>query len=399
MNGSVVYLDNNASTRLDPRVLEVMLPVFNEVYANASSAVHVPGRQAAEVVEQARAEVASLIGADPREIIFTSGATEANNLAILGFGVCAPSGARVVSTAIEHKSVLGPIAELAHRKVPAILLRVDRFARVDLNELEQSLASKDVFLVSVQAANSEVGTIQDIATVAEIAHSQGAVVHCDAVQAAGRIPVDVRAWGVDLLTLNAHKLYGPKGVGALFLSGGPQAWKLQPLTFGGSQESGLRPGTLDTPAIAGFGAAARFARDDLAIDAAHAAELRDKFEGRLRDIAPGVIINGDLRRRLPGTTSLSFEEVDAEVLLARLPRVAASTISACNSGALEPSHVLMAMGLPRERAYRTVRFAFGRFSDESSILAAADEIAVALKEIRTLSASVVTGSMVAGVSG
>jgi cysteine desulfurase len=383
---SVVYLDNNASSPVDPRVLEAMLPIFTEIYANPSSATHIPGRQAAEVVEQARIEVAELIGAESREIVFTGGATEANNLAILGLAAAAPPGTRVVTTAIEHKSVLAPIAELARRGVASTVLGVDRLGRVDLAGLEQVLAARDVLLISVQAANSEVGTIQDIATVAKMAHAHDAIVHCDAVQAAGKIPVDVEAWGVDLLTLNAHKLYGPKGVGALFLAGGPRAWPLRPLTFGGSQEYGLRPGTLDTPAIAGFGAAAQIAREELAADAAYATTLRDQFERCLQELVGGVVVNGDKFRRLPGTTSLTFNGVDAEALLARLPGVAASTVSACNSGALEPSHVLLAMGRSQQEAYQTVRFTFGRLTEERSALDTAHAVATAVEVLRALGA-------------
>jgi cysteine desulfurase len=384
VKGSVVYLDNNASTPLDPRVLEAMLPIFTRTYANSSSATHIPGRRAAEVVEQARAEVASLIGAKPGEIIFTGGATESNNLAILGLAAAAPSGARVLTTAIEHKSVLAPITELGRRGIATAVMGVDRLGRVDLAELERELAAGDVCLVSVQAANSEVGTIQEVAAVAEIAHAHGTVVHCDAVQAVGKIPVNVGAWGVDLLTLNAHKLYGPKGVGALFLVGGPRAWPLRPLVFGGNQEHGLRPGTLDTPAIGGFGAAARIAREEFAAEAARVAALRDKFERQLQDLAGDVVVNGDRFRRLPGTTSLTFDGVDAEALLVRLPGVAASTASACNSGALEPSHVLLAMGLSRDEAYRTVRFAFGRFTAEREALEAAQAVTEAVRTIRGL---------------
>lgn len=377
MTESVIYLDNNASTQIDPRVLDAMMPFLTSAYANPSSKTHNLGRIAANAVERARANVAALTGADPLEIVFTGGATESNNLAILGLAGIAPNNRkRIVTSRIEHKSVLGPVDELKRRGFSVSKLDVDRRGRVDLDQLEVFLSADDSFLVSVQAANSEIGTRQDILTISRLAHQHGAIVHCDAVQAMGKVPVDVVEWGVDLLSLNAHKLYGPKGVGALYLSGGARAWPLQPLMYGGNQEHGLRPGTLDTPAIMGFGTAAAIAAQELQREATTIGTLRDGFEKTLLQLLPDISINGDTGFRIPGTTSVTLLGVDSEALLAGIQQVAASTTSACNSGTLEPSHVLLALGLTREEAYQTVRFAFGRFSASEE----ADRAAKALAE-------------------
>jgi cysteine desulfurase len=381
----VIYLDNSASTPIDPRVLDVMLPVLVDVYANPSSTTHGGGRQAAALLERARSDVAALVGAMDEEIIFTGGATESNNLAILGIAPAAPpTRRRVLATVLEHKSVLGPVRELERRGFSSSLIGVDRLGRIDVDELESRLRQGDVFLVSVQAANSEIGTRQDIAELARLAHEYGAIVHCDAVQAAGKVPVDVASLGVDLMSFNAHKLYGPKGAGALFLRGGASTWPLQPLMFGGSQEHGLRPGTLNTPAIVGFGAAAAVAIEELEEEADRVSRLRDLFEEELSRLLDNVVVNGDREFRLPGSTSVSISGVDAEALLARVPKVSASTTSACNAGALEPSHVLLALGLSRKEAYETVRLTFGRFGRLEEVQDAARIFAEAGQEVRRL---------------
>lgn len=385
MEQSAIYLDNNASTPPDPRVLEVVHSTLLKMFGNASSTTHDFGRQAADVVERSRAEIAALAGCSPGEIIFTSGATESNNLVILGLAEAAPaSRRRIISTQIEHKSVLGPIEELVRRGFEARLLGVDRRGRVDLDQLEDELRT-GAFLVSVQAANSEVGTRQDIAQIAKLAHEYGAALHSDAVQALGKVDVSASSCEVDFLSFNAHKLYGPKGIGAVFMRGGARSWPIRPLMFGGNQEHGLRPGTLDVPAIAGFGEAARIAMLQQTYEMQMLTELRDEFEHQLQSSIGDVRINGDRSFRLPGTTSVTFSGVDAEALLARCHTVAASTASACNSGALEPSHVLLAMGLPRDEAYQTVRFAFGRFSNLADAINAASQVTREVRSIQGIS--------------
>lgn len=357
------------------------MPYLTTWFANPSSQTHRAGRRAADAVAEAREEVATLIGGAPGEIVFTGSATESNNLAILGVAY-GSSGRRrkVITMAIEHKSVLEPVASLGRQGFDVRVLPVDRRGRVDLNRLQAEL-DEHTLLVSVQAANNEIGTIQDIATIAALAHDVGALVHCDAVQAVGRIPVDVTAWDVDLLSLNAHKLYGPKGIAALYIRGGRRALPLQPLMFGGGQEDGLRPGTLNVPAIVGFGAACRLCQQELEGESERIRCLRDRLEAELHASIPAMRVNGDLEARLPGNSSVTFPGIDAEAIIANLPDVALSTGSACTSGALEPSHVLTAVGMTREEAYQTLRIGLGRFTREDDVATAAAVICAVVERI------------------
>lgn len=379
-----VYLDYHASTPCDPRVVEAMLPFFIETFANPSSSIHAQGRQAAEAVEKARAHVAQTIGAASGEIIFTSGATESNNLAIQGAVRCAPPGRRrVLATTIEHKCVLESCKWLARQGYDFEMIPVAEDGLVDLGALVD-LVDERTALVSVQAASNEIGTIQPIAEVAQVVHRAGALLHSDAAQALGRIPIDVRTWGVDLLSLSGHKCYGPKGVGALYVRGGARSAPLEPLVFGGGQEAGLRSGTLNVPGIVGFGRACEIAQVETSRESVRLGRLRDWFEKRVQSGVEGVWRNGSIERRLPGNSSLRFEGVDAEALIANLPQVALSTGSACTSGALEPSHVLTAIGLSREQAYSTVRVGIGRFTMEDELEFAVREICNAVTRIRSI---------------
>lgn len=366
-----IYLDYHASTPCDPRVVEAMLPYFLDTFANPSSSIHGPGKQAARVVEEAREQVARAIHAEPGEILFTSGATESNNLAILGTAAEVPAGRRrILASAIEHKSVLGPCRALEKRGFEFELIPVDGDGLLDLGALAE-LIDDETFLVSVQAVNNEIGTIQPVLEVVQIAHSAGALVHCDAAQALGRIPIDVGDCGVDLLSLSAHKCYGPKGVGALFVRGGARTAPLQPLAYGGGQEHERRPGTLNVPGIVGFGQASEIADEERETDNERIRRLRDRFEEQIINAIPDVRRNGSLTRRVAGNSSLTFPEVDAEALIANLREVAISTGSACTSGAPEPSHVLVAIGLTREEATNVVRVAIGRFTMKSEVAVAA----------------------------
>ncbi len=379
-----VYLDYHASTPCDPRVVEAMLPFFIETFANPSSSIHAQGRQAAEAVEKARAHVAQTIGAASGEIIFTSGATESNNLAIQGAVRSAPPGRRrVLATTIEHKCVLESCKWLAKQGYDFEMIPVAEDGLVDLGALVD-LVDERTALVSVQAASNEIGTIQPIAEVAQVVHRAGALLHSDAAQALGRIPIDVRSWGVDLLSLSGHKCYGPKGVGALYVRGGARSAPLEPLVFGGGQESGLRSGTLNVPGIVGFGRACEIARDEMAKESARIGRLRDWFEKLVLETVQDLQRNGALSRRLSGNSSLRFKGVDADALIANLPDIALSTGSACTSGALEPSHVLTAIGLSREDASSTVRVGIGRFTMDAELRYAADRIAQVVERIRSL---------------
>lgn len=380
-----VYLDYHASTPCDPRVVEAMLPFFIETFANPSSNIHVPGREAADAVRTARVSLARTIDAAAGEIVFTSGATESNNLAIQGAARGAPASRRkILATAIEHKCVLESCKWLGKQGYDFHVIPVAEDGLVDLSALVD-LVDDRTALVSVQAASNEIGTIQPIAEIAQVVHRVGAVFHCDAAQALGRIGIEVGSWGVDLMSLSAHKCYGPKGVGAIYIRGGAQAAPLEPLVFGGGQEGGLRSGTLNVPGIVGFGKACELVQTDLPAESARTARLRDWFESLVLDNVPGVQRNGAISRRLPGNSSLRFKGIEAEALIANLPEVAVSTGSACTSGALEPSHVLTAIGLSREDAYSTLRIGIGRFTMESELEYAARRISQVVSRIRSIS--------------
>lgn len=380
-----IYLDNHATTPCDPLVVEEMLPYFSEVFANSSSTTHRGGRQAAEAVDKARQQVADLIGARAGEVVFTSGATESNNLAITGLarghtGNCR----RIVTTAIEHKAVLEPCQWLESDGFETVIVPVDCRGRVDLEELREAV-NENTLLVSVQAANNEIGTLQEISEIASIAHYKGSLFHCDAAQAAGRTPIDVEEWGIDFLSLSAHKLYGPKGVGALYVRGGPYAHPVRPLSTGGGQERQLRAGTLNVPGIVGMGKACELSLDLIGEEPLRIEKLRDELESRIVSATPGVKVNGDLQWRLPGNSNLTFPGIDAEALIVNLPSIGLSTGSACTVGAQEPSHVLTAVGLSREEASASIRVGIGRFNQQDEIEQAVVEIWKAYGRLISLS--------------
>lgn len=380
----VVYLDYHATTPCDPRVVEAMLPHFGEAYGNPSSSVHAAGREAAEAIDAARAQVAGSIGASKGEIVFTGGATEANNLAILGLARGAGGGRRrIVTSAIEHKAVLGPCQELEKQGFEVIVLPVDGFGRVDFEAAKEAI-TEDTLLVSVQAASNEIGTIQPVTRISHLAQERGALFHCDAAQAVGKVQVDVEEWEVDLLSISAHKLYGPKGVGALYVRGGPYALPVAPLMIGGGQERGLRAGTLNVPGIVGFGTACEVCRRLMPEEAIRIAALRDHLEGGLLEAIPSIKRNGDLGNRLPGNASLTFPGIDAESLILNTLDLAISTGSACTSGAPEPSHVLLAIGLDRNEARHTIRVGVGRFTTEEDIGQATSSILRAFERLSSM---------------
>ena len=370
-----IYLDYNATTPVDPRVLQAMLPYFSEVYGNPANGLHRQGRLAARAVDEARERVADLIGAQPHEIIFTAGATESNNLAIEGLTRRADSGLptsprrRIVTTAVEHKAVLEPCRRLGREGWDVVVLPVDGDGVVDLVAAAEAI-DDNTLLVSVQAANNEIGTIQPVAIIAALAHARGALVHCDAAQAVGKVAVDVAALDVDLLSVSAHKLYGPKGIGLLYVRGGPRWLPLEPLSLGGGQEAGLRSGTSNVPGIVGFGQACALAQVALPEEGARLAGLRDQLEELLVNHVPKLAINGRAAPRLPNTSSAIFPNTDADALLLNLPDLMLGTGSACTSGAVEPSHVLQAMGVSREAAYGTVRVSLGRYTQPDDVVTA-----------------------------
>jgi cysteine desulfurase len=377
-----IYLDYHSTTPCDSRVVQAMLPYFTEHCGNPSNTHNEFGRTAAIAVAVAREKVAALIGASPRDVIFTGGATESNNLAIFGltrFGRHVRR--RVITTAIEHKSVLGPFTELERRGFETVILPVDHQGMVRLDVAEKEI-NECTLLVSVHLANNEVGTIQPVSEVARLAHAKGALVHCDAAQAVGKINVDVDQLAIDLLSTSAHKLYGPKGVGALYVRRGV---RLTPLLMGGGQEWSLRSGTSNVPGIVGFGEACALCESSLVEEDIRVSALRDRLEHILLSQVPGLRRNGSLSSRLPGNSSLTFPGIDAEALIANMPHLAVSTGSACNAGAPEPSYVLLGIGLSREEAYSTIRVGLGRFTTLSEVELAAATIIEAYARIRALS--------------
>jgi cysteine desulfurase len=374
-----IYLDNQATTRCDPRVLDVMLPWFAEEYGNPHSVEHAMGRRAEAAVEAARAEIAALIGADPREVVFTSGATESNNIAIKGaarFARGRDNGRRrILTVATEHKCVLESVGDLAAEGFEPVFLPVGKDGLLDPDQLGEALRTPTL-LVSIMAVNNEIGVIQDISACAALARRAGALFHTDAAQAAGKIPLDAAGWGVDLLSLSSHKLYGPKGVGALFVRRRPRV-RLAPLFSGGGQERGLRSGTLPAPLIVGLGEACRISRAEMAEEATRIGALRDRLLARLAAAIPGLHVNGSMRARIPGNLNLTFPGITAAELMARTPELCLSTGSACSSAEIEPSYVLRALGLSESEAARTLRIGIGRFTSAADIDRAAASLAVA----------------------
>lgn len=382
-----IYLDNHATTRTDPRVLAAMLPYFTEKYGNPSSTNHVFGQQASDAVKQAREQVAALIGAPPTSIIFTSGATESNNLALKGVLAASPPDRRhLITVATEHKAVLDPCARLQRDGCDVTILPVDTSGLVDPAAVAAAIRPETV-LVSVMLANNEIGTIQPLREIAAVCHERGVIVHTDAAQAVGKIPVDVEDLDVDLLSLSAHKIYGPKGVGALFVRKRTPRIRLLPLLEGGGQENRLRSGTLPTPLIVGLGAACALAQAELPTEAERTAALRDRLEVGLRERIPALLVNGHPTRRLPGNLNVSIPFVQGEALLLALKDVAVSSGSACTTPTAEPSHVLRAIGRDEDLAFASLRFGIGRFNTEEEIDWVIDKVATETARLRRMSAA------------
>ena len=364
-----VYLDNQATTRCDPRVLAKMLPYFTEEYGNPHSAEHVMGHIAETAVEDARAEVAGLLGAEAREIVFTSGATESNNIAIKGAArFAARMGTerrRIITVATEHKCVLETVADLAEEGFEPVILPVGADGLLDPDTLRAALETPTL-LVSVMGVNNEIGVVQDIRTLSAIAKEAGALFHTDIAQATGKIPLNLTGWKIDLASVSGHKIYGPKGIGALFVRRRPRV-RLTPLFSGGGQERGFRSGTLPTPLIVGLGEACRLAREEMADEARRIGTLRTSLMDRLRYAIPDLAINGSLDARIQGNLNLTFPTRAAADIMAAVPDLCVSTGSACSSAEIEPSYVLKALGLSDDSAARTLRIGIGRFTSPADI--------------------------------
>ena len=377
----MVYLDYHATTAVDPEVLRAMMPYFSERFGNAASRQYRLGWDAQEAVDRARGEVAALIGADSKEIVWTSGATEANNLALKGLAdAVPPSRDHVVTVATEHKSVLDTCKRLEQRGRRVTVLGVDEQGQVDLDALRAAVTERTA-VVSVMAANNEIGVLTPLSVIAEIAHERGALLHTDAVQAAGKVPFDVNAVGVDLASLTAHKLYGPKGVGALYVRRKNPKVTIAALLDGGGHERGMRSGTLNVPGIVGFGAAAVLARHRMDVEAVRVLGLRTRLLDGLRTRVPELIVNGPLEARLPGNLNVSFPGVDGEALLISLCEdVAVSSGAACT--AAEPSHVLKALGRTTDLALASLRFGLGRWTTEEEVDFACARVAETVTRMR-----------------
>jgi len=378
-----IYLDHNATTPLLPAVIERMMAVLRDEFGNPSS-VHHFGQQAKALLDDARSEVANLIGAEPSEVLFTSGGTEADNIAIRGAAEALETTGRrhLVASAIEHEAVLNTLKALAKRGWRTTLLPVDQSGIVSPAALREALA-EDTAVVSVMHANNEIGTIQPIAELARLAHERGALFHTDAVQSAGKIPVDVKALGVDMLSMSAHKFYGPKGVGALWIRRG---LRVMPLLTGGRQERSRRAGTENVAGIVGMGVAARTASGKMEDEGRRLSALRDRLEAGILRSVPGTAVNGSASARVPNTTNISFDRTEAESLLIALDLqgVAVSTGSACSSGTLEPSHVLKAMGFNAHRTQNSIRFSLGAANTEAEIVRVIGVLPGIVEKLRSL---------------
>jgi cysteine desulfurase len=378
-----IYFDHNATTPVDPAVVEVVCRVLRDEFGNASS-VHHFGQRAKSLLDEARSAVADLIRADPSEVVFTCGGTESDNFALRGVAeALEPSGRRhLIASAIEHEAVLNTLKALARRGWKTTLLPVDVSGVVRVEALEQALTDETA-LVSVMHANNEIGTVQPVADLARVAHARGALVHTDAVQSVGKLPVDVRALGVDLLSLSGHKFNGPKGAGALWIKRGT---RIGALLTGGKHERNRRAGTENVPAIAGLGVAARLAGAKMEAEAVRLAALRDDLETRVLAAVVGTAVNGRREQRVPNTTNISFEGIEAESLLIALDLegIAVSTGSACSSGTLEPSHVLRAMGLPAHRTQNSIRISLGAGNTPEQVDDLIDKLPRIVGKLRSL---------------
>lgn len=385
MNQNIqIYLDYQATTPCDPRVVDAMLPYFTQKFGNPHSRTHPHGWDAEAAVETARQEIATLMGADPREIIFTSGATESDNLALWGVGNFYKDKRRhIVTVVTEHKAILDTCRHMEQAGFEVTYLPVQPNGLLDLQVLEKALRP-DTLLVSVMAVNSEIGVIQPLKEIGTMCRERGVFFHTDAAQALGKIPLNVQEMNIDLLSVSGHKIYGPKGIGALFVGRHPRV-RLQAMVTGGGQERGMRAGTVPTPLCVGLGEACRLARLEMETEHKRVKELRDYMYGRIMGILPHVTLNGDLDQRIPGNLNLSFAGVEGEGLMMGIKSLSVSSGSACTSASLEPSYVLRALGVKDEMAHTSLRIGMGRFTTRAEIETATDLIIASVQKLRAMS--------------
>jgi len=380
-----IYLDNHSTTPMDPRVLETMLPYFTQHFGNAASRNHSFGWEAEQAVEKARKQIAELIGANPKEIIFTSGATESNNLAIKGVAeMYAEKGNHIITAATEHKAVLDTCKKLEKQGYQVTYLALREDGLIDLDKLRAAITDKTI-LVSIMYANNEIGVVQPVAEIGKICKEKGVLYHTDGVQAVGKVPVDVIKDNIDLMSITAHKLYGPKGVGALYVRRKNPRVQITSQMDGGGHERGMRSGTMNVPAIAGFGKAAELCRLEMGEESKRLEFLRDKLRAKLESELDEVFINGTMEHRLPHNLNISFAYVEGESLLMGINDIAVSSGSACTSATLEPSYVLKALGVGDDLAHTSIRFGLGRFTTEEEVDYAAVRMIDTVRKLRELS--------------
>jgi len=381
-----LYLDNHSTTPMDPRVLETMLPYFVEKFGNAASRNHAFGWEAEEAVEQARKQIARLIHADSKEIVFTSGATESDNLAIKGvMEMYREKGDHIITCLTEHRAVLDTAKALEAKKgIKVTYLPVDKTGRVNPDDVRNAITEKTI-LISIMMANNEIGTINPVKEIGKIAKEKGILFHCDATQGVGKIPVDVQEMGIDLMAFTAHKIYGPKGVGALYVRKKAPRVRIAPLIDGGGHERGMRSGTLPVPLIVGFGKACELCEQEMPTESVRLAALRDRLQAGILKSLDEVYLNGHPTQRLPHNLNLSFAYVEGESLLMGVKEIALSSGSACTSATLEPSYVLMALGVGEELAHSSIRFGLGRWNTEEEVDFVVEKVGERVKRLREMS--------------
>jgi len=380
-----IYMDNHATTPVDPRVVEAMLPYFNERFGNSASRNHAYGWTAEEAVENGRAQIARLINASPKEIIFTSGATESDNLALKGAAeMYREKGNHIITQVTEHKAILDTCKRLEKYGYEVTYLPVQKDGRINLDELRKAITPKTI-IISIMYANNEIGVIQPIAEIGKIAKEKGILFHSDGVQALGKIPVDVMADNIDLLSMSGHKLYGPKGVGALYVRRRNPRVQLSAMIDGGGHERGMRSGTLNVPGIVGFGKACELCMNEMASESAKMLALRNRLQKGLESKLDEIYINGSMEHRLPNNLNMSFAFVEGESLLMGINDIAVSSGSACTSATLEPSYVLKALGVGEDLAHTSIRFGLGRFNTEAEVDYVVDRMHEVVSRLRELS--------------
>jgi cysteine desulfurase len=380
-----IYMDNHATTQVDPRVVEAMLPYFTEKFGNAASRNHAFGWEAEEAVDEAREQIGRLIGATAKEMIFTSGATESNNLAIKGVAAMyKKKGNHIITAVTEHKAVLDTCKRLEKYGYRVTYMAVQKDGLIDLEELKRVMDDKTI-LVTIMAANNEIGVVQPVGEIGKVCRERGVIFHTDATQAIGKIPIDVNKMNIDLMSISAHKMYGPKGVGALYVRRKNPRVQISAIIDGGGHERGMRSGTLNVPGIVGFGKAAEIMRTEGKVDSEKIYRLRERLRERIQSAIDETYINGSMEHRLPGNLNISFNFVEGEAMMMAIKDVAVSSGSACTSASLEPSYVLRALGVGDELAHSSIRFGLGRFNTEADVGKALEIVPKVVAKLRAVS--------------